>query len=45
VFDAEMERCREAAAAEDDSSDIDWSSGDPNDPTLEEKVAEQRALV
>jgi hypothetical protein len=45
AFDAQMERCREAAAAEDDSSDISWSSDDPDGPTPEEKAAEQRVLV
>jgi hypothetical protein len=45
AFDAEMERCREAAAAEDDSFDIDWSSDDPDEPTPEERTVEQRALV
>jgi hypothetical protein len=45
AFDVEMECRREAAAAEDDSSDIPWSSDDPDTPTTEEKAAEQRALV
>jgi hypothetical protein len=40
AFDAEMERHREAATAEDDSSDIDWSFDDPNEPTPEEGAAE-----
>jgi hypothetical protein len=38
-----MEHCREAAAAEDDSSEFDWSSNKGPDP--EDKAAEQRALV
>jgi hypothetical protein len=34
-----MERCREMAAAEDDSFDIDWSSDDPDEPTSEDRAA------
>jgi hypothetical protein len=44
AFNAEQERCREVAAAEDESNDddfeCDWNGLDP-----EEKVVEQRALV
>jgi hypothetical protein len=40
-----MERRSEAAVAEDDSSDIDWYSDDPNEPTPEERAAGQRVLV
>jgi hypothetical protein len=40
-----MEHRTEAAAAEDDSSDFDWSSDDPSEPNPEERAAEQRALV
>jgi ethanolamine ammonia-lyase large subunit len=43
ALDAEMEHRRVAAAAEDDSSDISWSSDDPDAP--EERTAEQRAFV
>jgi hypothetical protein len=35
----------EVATAEDDSSDISWSSDNPDVPTPEEKAAEQRVLV
>ncbi|XP_071680165.1 uncharacterized protein [Lolium perenne] len=45
AFDGEMEHRREAAAAEDDSSDIDVSSDDPNEATPEEWATEQRMLV
>jgi hypothetical protein len=42
AFDAEMKRCREAATAEEDSSDISWSSDDPDVPTLERKGQRSR---
>jgi hypothetical protein len=45
VFDVEMVRRRVAAVAEDDDSNISWSSDDPDAPTPEEKAAEQRVLV
>jgi hypothetical protein len=35
----------EVATADDDSSDISWSSDNPDVPTPEEKAAEQRVLV
>jgi hypothetical protein len=43
AFDAEQERRSEASAADDDSSEFDWSSDDGLDS--KEKAAEQRALV
>lgn len=46
VVDAELEQRRlAAAAAEDSDSKISWSSDDPDAPTPEERVAEQRAIV
>jgi hypothetical protein len=47
AFDAEMERCRQVAAAatENPDSDISWSSDGPNAPTPKERAAEQRAIV
>jgi flagellar motility protein MotE (MotC chaperone) len=46
-LDAELEQRRLAAvaAAEDSDYEISWSSDYPDAPTLDERAAEQRAIV